>query len=147
LQTTATKPARSTFCYAHFLLPHGPYFRDSSGAFNSVELLPDTYNKSLYASYLRYTNTIISRLVNNIVQQDKEAIIIVMSDHGFRDYKNNKAYTLPVFDNICALRIPDKKLLTYKDSWSTVNFFRYVLNSAYGQDIPYLKDSRIFLNY
>ncbi|MBK6633817.1 MAG: hypothetical protein IPG38_05445 [Chitinophagaceae bacterium] len=84
---TSKKCTVSVF-YAHFFLPHGQYFRDSTGAFNRPEQISDLYNKSLYLSYLKYTNTIINGLVKNINANDPGAIVIIMSDHGFYDYQN-----------------------------------------------------------
>lgn len=137
------------FCYAHFTMPHSPYFRDSAGTLlNKIHQLPiNLSNTKYFLPYLKYTNTVIVSLVNKIVQQDPSAIIVIMSDHGFRDYNNHKQFYPPAFDNICAVKFPDNNTLPYKDSLSTVNFFRYVFNSQYGQQIPYLKDSTIWLNY
>ncbi|MBK6634489.1 MAG: hypothetical protein IPG38_09345 [Chitinophagaceae bacterium] len=37
LKSKARKKERPVFSYAHFLLPHGQFYRDSSGAFNPIE--------------------------------------------------------------------------------------------------------------
>ena len=73
------------------------------------------------------------------------SIVIVMSDHGYRGYNNNSSLIPLLFDNICAVRFPDKNYLAFSDKWSNVNFFRYLFNSQFHQNIPYLKDSSIFL--
>ncbi len=147
-KSVAEKSGKPTFCYAHLTMPHAPYFRDSSGTLiNKNNLAIDLTDTRHFLSYLKYTNTVMSAMVKNIVQQNPQAIIVVMSDHGFRDYNHHKELHLPSFDNICAVRFPDKNFLPYKDSLSSVNFLRYVFNSQYGQQIPYLKDSTTWVNY
>ena len=143
------KSDKPKFCYAHLTMPHSPYFRDSTGALirnEKGEAISSTDTK-YFLTYLKYANTVITSLVNKIIQHNPAAIIVVMSDHGFRDYNNHKEYYAPSFDNMCAVRFPNKNMLPYKDSMSTVNFFPFVFNSQYGQQIPYLKDSTIWLNY
>ena len=143
------KSSKPTFCYAHLIMPHSPYFRDSTGAliYEDKERGINLTDTRYFLTYLKYTNTVIRSLVNQIVQHDSSAIVVIMSDHGFRDYNHHKELHLPSFDNICAVRFPGNNLLPYKDSWSTVNFFRYMFNCTYNQQIPYLKDSTIWLNY
>jgi Sulfatase len=149
-KSVLAKNDKPTFYYAHLAMPHAPYFRDSTGALIENKALQEGYYLSdnrYFLPYLKYTNTVIRSLVNKIVQQNPGALIVVMSDHGFRDYNNHKEFYLPAFDNICAVRFPAKNIPPYKDSLSGVNFFRYVFNSQYGQQIPYLKDSTIWINY
>ncbi|MBK9532501.1 MAG: sulfatase-like hydrolase/transferase [Chitinophagaceae bacterium] len=145
LQSVTSKIAQSQFFYAHFFLPHGQYFRDSTGAFNRPEQISDLYNKSLYLSYLKYTNTIINGLVKNINAMDPGAIVVIMSDHGFYDYQNKGGYEPYNFDNICFLRLPGAKPDSSNLPRSNVNFFRYLFNTGYGQNLPYVKDSTVFV--
>ena len=145
-QSAATRSATPKLCYAHFFLPHGPYFRDSTGAFNRPKKIPDLYNKPVYLSYLKYANTVMSALVNHITASDPTAIIIIMSDHGFYDYNNPGGDYDPYnFDNFCFARFPSVPADTVNLPRSNVNFFRYFFNKAYGQNLPYLKDSTVFV--
>ena len=137
------------FCYAHFLMPHPPFFRDSLGALikNEKGQVINSSDKKYFLTYLKYTNSFISSLINNIVQKDSSAIVLVMSDHGYRDYEKSREFNATAFDNICAIKFPDNNFLPYNEPLNLVNFFRYVFNCEYGQQIPYLKDSTIWLNY
>jgi hypothetical protein len=126
------------------MLPHGEYFRDSTGALNPPDLIMNNENftsKSLYLSYLKYTNNIIKKLVNNIAEKDPQSVVIIMSDHGFYDYKGVTEFDPYNFDNICFLRLPDNMSYAPDLPTSNVNFFRYLLNSGFGQNLPFLKDS------
>ena len=144
VQETATKNAQPVFTYAHFFLPHSQYCRDSTGALNAPEKISDLFNKPLYLSYLKYTNQVMQRLVKNITTNDPAAIIIVMSDHGFYDYNSPGNYDSYNYDNICMVKMPGKTD-TVNLPRSNVNFFRYLFNIGYGQNLPYLKDSTVYV--
>ena len=146
LQTAATPATKPRFCYAHFLLPHGQFYRDSSGALNSPEkILNLKYlaDKSLYLAYLKYTNNIIKGLVKKLNQKDPNAIVIIMSDHGFYDYIPD-SYHPYNYDNICFVRFP-VAVDTVNLPRSNVNFFRHLFNSQFGQNLPYVKDSTMYV--
>lgn len=147
LKRISTKTAQPKFSYAHFLLPHGQFYRDSAGNFNPPEKILDLKylaDKSLYLSYLKYTNNIIKKLVEQVNVNDPNAIVIIMSDHGFYDYILN-GYNAYNFDNICFVRFPSTLPDTVNLPRSNVNFFRYFFNKAYRQNLPYVKDSTVFV--
>jgi hypothetical protein len=137
-----------SFVYAHFNMPHQPVFYDSAGNYLPVSQIfdPQTYyNKPFILSYIKYTNNKIKNLVDTIVKKDSTAVVIVISDHGYRGYGNNNSFTPLLFDNICAVKFPDKNYLPFREKWSNVNFFRYLFNCEFNQKIPYLPDSAVFL--
>lgn len=149
-ECAAEKKTVPTFCYTHFLMPHGPYYKDSLGNYISEDIIanePWMSNKGLYLSYVKYTNTVITSLVNTITEKDPGAIVVVMSDHGFRSYFGKQLYEPFNYNNICAVRFPDKNYMDYKEKWSCVNFFRYLFNCEYGQNLPYLADTSIVLRH
>ncbi|MEO6254500.1 MAG: sulfatase-like hydrolase/transferase [Ferruginibacter sp.] len=144
------KAAGPKFCYAHFMMPHWPYYRDSTGTYHPDEFIAKSNllnDRPLFLSYLKYTNTVIESLIENITGKDPGAIVIIMSDHGFRYYKNTNPVEPFNFDNICAVRFPNKNYPGVSEKWSAVNIFRYVFNAQYGQQLPYQKDSSIVLSY
>lgn len=132
------------FVYAHFLMPHPAYSCDSLGKATPVEdqLIPA--NKNMYISYLKYTNKKIEKFVSDIEKKDSNAICLILSDHGFRYDSKGKRDTLD-FDNICLIRDKSGKIPTPTTKISTVNIFRYILNNRFGQNLPYLKDTSIFV--
>ena len=143
LKTEAPK-----FIYAHFNMPHPPIFYDSAG--NSLPAAqafdPATYgDKQIFLSYVKFANKKIESLVDSISKNDPASIIIVMSDHGYRNYNNSKIPEPLHFNNICAVHFPDKNYLPIEGELSNVNFFRYLFNCSFNQKMPYLKDSAIFL--
>lgn len=148
LETAATAVSEPRFWYAHFLLPHGQFYRDSLGNLNPAEkILNLKYlaDKSLYLSYLKYTNNVIKRVVNHISTNDPHAIVILMSDHGFYDYMGNGGYQPYNYDNICFVKDPAAASDTTNLPRSNVNLFRYLFNSRFGQNMTYLKDSTVYV--
>ena len=136
------------FIYAHFNMPHPPLFYDSTGNYLPVAQIfnDQSYaNKQLFLSYLKFANRKITSIVESLCANDPGSIIIVMSDHGYRNYHNSKLIEPLHFDNICAVRFPDKNYLPLKKKWSNVNFFRYLFNCEFNQGMPYLNDSAIYL--
>lgn len=86
-QPGSPKSSIPQFTYAHFNMLHPLVFYDSAGNYLSTAQIfdPQTYyNKPVILSYIKYTNTKIKKLVEVICKKDTGAIVIVMSDHGYR---------------------------------------------------------------
>ena len=141
-----TKPR---FIYAHFNMPHPPIFCDSLGNYlpnAQIADLKSYTDKPLFLSYLKFANKKIVALVNAVTAKDSNAIIIVMSDHGYRAYNTTNLAEPLYFDNICAIRMPGKAHLPMMNKWSNVNLFPYLFNCAFNQKMRYLADSSVFLS-
>lgn len=145
LQSIKPNSQQPQFCYAHFFLPHSQYCRDSTGALNTPEKVSDLYNKPLYLSYLKYTNGVMQGLVKKITSTDTAAIVIVMSDHGFYDYNSPGDYDPYNYDNICMVRLPAASQDSINLPRSNVNVFKYLFNTGFGQSLPYVKDSAVYV--
>lgn len=149
LESAANPDKQPRFSYTHFLMPHWPFYRDSLGRYVDDAVIineKNMENKPLYISYVKYTNREIQKIVNTIMEKDPGAIILIMSDHGFRSYDDRFAQPY-VFDNFAALRLPSGQYPGADTGRSNVNIFRYLLNTAFGQKIPYAADSSIVLKY
>ena len=146
----ADQPAgkQPVFCYTHLVMPHGPYLFDSTGKETdpAIYSAPRAWmNRGNFISYLEYTNTVLKKLVTAIRQKKPGAIVIVMSDHGFREYLDDNSVQASHFDNICAVHFPGKTDKQAPDTLTNVNFFRYLFNDQFGQKLPYLKDTAVAL--
>ncbi len=143
----ATKKARKPrFIYAHYNMPHPPYYYDKDGKETDKKKLSHEYDadKNLYVGYLQYSNSKIKELVNTILQNSSgQAVIIIMGDHGFRNDK--KMPQDAFFQNQNAVYLPKKKYQQLYDSISAVNQFKVVINTLFNQSIPLSNDSTIFL--
>jgi hypothetical protein len=147
-QIIATENIKPKFVYAHLEMPHSPYIFDSAGKEFPDSMLLSTNNltkRNMFKSYISYVNKKTTVLTNSILNgTNHQAIIIIQSDHGCRDSEitTNKD---DAFRNYSAFYFPDRDYSMLYDSMSNINTFRVVLNKYFGQKLPLLKDSSIYL--
>jgi len=142
------KTKEPKFVYTHLLMPHYPYYFNSQGDPTPIEQLRPSYwrNKKAYLEYLQYTNSKLLGLVDHIIATAaKPPIIILMSDHGFRQYESNTADVYN-FLNLNAVLFPDGNYSQFYDQMSNINQFRVIFNSQFQQQLSLLKDSTSFLD-
>lgn len=135
------------FVYMHVFMPHDPFLYDSLCRLRSPEEV-DTIERHErgYLSYLPYTNFTIRQIITSIKKNTRgKAVILFMSDHGFRDDKYNTDHS-NYFKNQNAVYFPHKDYSLFYDSISNVNQFRVVFNKLFHLNLPLLKDSTIFLH-
>lgn len=145
-KTTSTKPK---FVYTHLFMPHYPYYFDKNGNPNPLESLREgeQVNAKNYLGYLQYCNTIFLETIDRILKASKQPpVIIFMSDHGFREFDTGFEENKPFYyKNLNAVLLPNGDYSKFYDGISSVNQFRVLLNSSFGQKLPLLKDSTILL--
>lgn len=146
-QFLKTKKSKPVFAYTHLDMPHHSYYKKSNGELIPVEMLTDefTMDKSAYIEYLKYTNTKLLELIDEIkANSTYPPIIVLMSDHGFRQLEKtvDKKYN---FMSLTAVSMPDSNYTGLYNGMSSVNIFRNILNTQFKQQLPLLKDSTIFL--
>lgn len=135
------------FIYTHFTRPHHPYYLDSQGKpfQNTGGLTGFDLIRKMYTEHLLYTNGRLLQLIDHILlNAKKKPVILLASDHGFRQFDKpvDPAY---YFMNFTAVLLPGGDYSRFRDGLSPVNSFRAILNSTFGQRLPMLKDSSIFL--
>jgi len=139
------------FVYAHFYLPHPPFFYDSSG--NSIDIDFANIDKSMedrasFLSYLQYTNKVILKLTDTILRNSsRPPVIIIQSDHGYRDFRKDVISTPGYFKNYSAFYFPDDDYSGLYDTLSNINTFPLIFNKYFHTGIPLQKDSSIFMEY
>lgn len=122
------------FVYAHFLMPHDPYFYDSTGNKLNAE---DYLNPEKYLGYAIYSREKIIELVNLIqTQTNGNSIIILMSDHG--PHLNEEKLPNINRKNLFSIYLPNKNYSGLNDSLSISNSFRIVFNKYFNQQFPLL---------
>jgi len=139
------------FIYAHLYLPHPPFFYNAKGEPNDLNyILTDEslMDRDLFISYLQYTNGQIIRFVDSIQKlSSNPPVIIIQSDHGFRDFKGGAPYSPLYFDNYSAFYFPDREYNEIYDSMTNINTFPVLLNKYFGTKIPMQKDSIVVMPY
>ena len=141
-----SRTKRPFFLYAHFEMPHFPYFYDAKGnpyPDDSIYTSSLINDREKFAGYIEYTNQQIKKIVENILLQTKgNDIIIVQSDHGIIDIDPTRKDD--AFRNVSAFYFPDNEYSLLYEGMSNVNSFRVLLNKYFQQQLPLLKDNSFF---
>jgi len=135
------------FIYAHLMMPHYPYYFNSKNEPLPIEQLYEgqEVNKQNYTEYLQYCNQRILELINEIFASAKQPpVVMLLGDHGFRHVEKKEDHKY-AFMNLNAIYLPDKNYSKFYDSISNVNQFRVFFNTEFGQQLPLLKDSTVYL--
>lgn len=133
------------FTYLHLLMPHEPLLLDSNG--NKTKeadgnwSLPKDSVDNMFLQYEVYVNKRIASFITQLkkLTADK-AVIIVMSDHGYRGVKQGSDRILP-FYNLNAIYLPKKNYEGWYNGISNVNQFKVLLNTLFHQQMTLLPDS------
>ena len=137
------------FIYAHVYLPHPPFFYDENGSANELKTVLDEKShedRVLFLSYLKYTNNVTTKIIDGIMQSSEgRAVIILQSDHGFRNFKGAVSHPRLFFKNYSAFYFPDRNYSALYDTMSNVNTFPIVFNKYFGTNIQMQKDTTVFL--
>jgi Sulfatase len=142
-QTAIQKKTEPKFVYTHLVMPHYPYYSDSTGKERPFEKITDANatDTAAFISYLKYANKKLLELTDTIIQSSLTApIIILLSDHGFREFGFNTEMKYH-FSTLNAILLPEKNYTGFYNGMSHVNLFRVLLNTQFRQNLPLLKDS------
>ena len=138
------------FYYLHLLLPHESYYYDSSGR----EVPPEIFNKpnawenrSDFVSYVKYTNAKIRSIVKSIREKRPAAVIVLLSDHGYRYYNESDDFQAARFNNICAVYFPNKNYGSIEAPLTNINLFPYLFATQYGQRPAYRENRLISVHF
>ncbi len=145
-ELTTSHSSSPQFVYAHFMMPHYPYYFNAEGREQPYETLSEgnQVNKSSYIEYLLYTNKKIISLVDTLLNRPNKPVIFLMSDHGFRHFsqpKERKYY----FMNLSAIYSPDGNYAGYDRVRSSVNLLKVFLGNQFHQRLEFSADSTIYL--
>lgn len=148
LLAIAALPASSPkFVYTHLEMPHFPYFYDSAGKAYPDEIVfgpAMIKDKERFKNYVAYSNAHISQLLTRVLTQTNgQAVIIILSDHGINDLPGSRKED--AFSNYSAFYFPDGNYHQLYTGMSNVNTFRVLFNKYFGQQLPLLSDSSIYI--
>lgn len=150
------------FVFAHINIPHPPYLFGPNGEF----LIPETLdlegrrdsgrNIDGYIGQLQFVNNQILNIVDKIHENEQKlAIIVILSDHGSRYsvhwdkiYEDGVAPKESVQERLSILNtiyFPDKNYDLIYDNISSVNMFRIILNEYVDGDFEILEDKNYFI--
>jgi hypothetical protein len=147
IKIAATKTSTPKFVYTHLIMPHHPYYFDSLGNKTDLQNLTKefAFNKAAATSYILYANKKYLSLIDTIIASStRPPLILLISDHGFREITENKDKKT-MFLNLNAVLFPGKEYGGFYPGMSNVNLFRVILNTQFKQRLTLIKDSTIFL--
>ena len=152
------------FVWSHIMLPHFPLIFGANGepvtpgesllVMNNPHVFEGTDSswniKQQFLQQLQFANKKSMELVDKILENEKQSIIIIQSDHGsafdvnLHDPTDDDVHQR--LSNINAIYFPDEKPreILINDP-TNVNTFRIVFNSYFGSDYDILED-RIYWN-
>ncbi|QEC42774.1 sulfatase-like hydrolase/transferase [Pseudobacter ginsenosidimutans] len=145
LNTSAKQHSSPRFIYGHFMLPHYPFYRDRNGKIAPDSVVNGVQQNRLdplpkYLEYVQYANIEIKKLIAGIRANDPQAVILFMSDHGYR-WNVMAAEISNVFYNQNAIYLPSGKYGQFYDSITNVNQFRTLFNTLFEQHYKLLPDN------
>ena len=139
LVTTENSPK---FNFLHFVAPHPPYIFDRNGNMRTKHQFAEHSwePKEYYIDQLIYVNKQIQKLVSKIIDVNPKSVIIIQSDHGpwitaptKEEVFKARSQILYAYYAPYSLQIPNKT--------SSVNTFRYLLNSLFNCKLDTLPDN------
>jgi hypothetical protein len=141
------KTGNPKFIYSHLMMPHHPFYFDSSGKRVPLSKLEDNYyyDKEMRISYLKYCNRQFLQLIDSILKSSTSPpIILFLGDHGFREFRE-KVDNRYIYMNLVAVLMPGGKYEAFPGGMTNVNILRGLLNQQFGKQLPYLPDSTFFI--
>jgi hypothetical protein len=157
-----------SFTFAHILVPHEPFVFNADGSINNMSTDYDNIGKTVSNKYLdqiKYINTEMKNLIENITSSDPDAVIILQADEGFYPHLffgnsslNNKIksgdYNMEDWDTdylkakygvLAAYRLPKPNEGTSTVGTDSVNIFRYIFNEYFDAGMTYLPNCQFGL--
>ena len=139
---TKAETQKPQFAYAHFYLPHAPFYFDLAGNRLSFQASLEASSKENLPAFAHNWKAAVSymeKAVKAVRQSHPNALILLMGDHGYRNEAlpgNDTAR----FQNLCAVYFPDGNYAGFSDSTTLVNTMRLLHNKALGTALPLLPE-------
>ncbi len=165
LKTVADQPAGGRFTFAHFLVPHEPFYFNADGSLNTDTGADNegASAKQKYLNQVKYINGQMKEILSKIKAKSQgKAVVVLQADEGPYPFQlNNEVYDEASimgevqagdmrnwsgadlrmkYGNLAAYHIPAANLEQDPAGADTVNVFRLILNSYFGYQLPYLPD-------
>ena len=134
---------KSTFVFAHVLLPHTPYVFDAECRSRTE---PDERNRQLYLDQLQCTNKLVLNLVTTLLHRPGPLpVVLLQGDHGSSMLDFGSA---PTADRVTAAQarerfgafgayfLPGGGGRTFGDTLTLVDVFPKVLDFYFGANLP-----------
>lgn len=136
------------FTLGYFQFPHAPYFVDADGKELDSFEMDNVKDSRYYLGQVKYLNGKIIDMVDAIMKNDPQSIIIIQSDHGFRQPLHLLRYGIETENLEFEYRYMSSILngVYYKgekldiEGKSGVNTLRMVLNRLFKTDLQMIEE-------
>jgi len=139
-----------TFNLCYSLIPHQPFYFDEEGNLKEgSKHLNDWSTKDHYLEQYKYSTKLLTESIENILENDPDSIIIIMSDHGLRLHEVGRDTWMKDMtpkdnaDIICAV-YNQGEIFPGIEGLCGSNVLITLLNEAYGYSIPLVEQSDDF---
>lgn len=147
-----TSKDEPTFTMVYMICPHAPFALDENGSCTSPEAYRNFINRTLYTNQLKFLNKCLEETINNIKENDPNALIIIQSDHGGRyPYQMQEEYGVPYDATIETIYMQNiLNCVYYKgqeieiEGLSGINTLRKVLNEVFGTEYDLIENPPIW---
>lgn len=124
-----------TLTMMHILLPHASFVFDSDGnAVNAIHL-NEWEDGKYYKDQFIFTTKKMKRIVENIISNDKDAIILLTSDHSAR----NMSKIEDSDKSQCFVALYDTSIQADIEGESVVNLLRMIVNHLFDMNFELLE--------
>jgi hypothetical protein len=145
-QLASEGTASPKFVLMHVLAPHPPFYTDSTGKLKHGSVMNIDTGAYHYINYLVACNRKIDSLITSINHSTRgEAIIILLGDHGYRDRRVKSPNQENEFMNLLAIHLPAGANTKLPPINTLVNLFPAIFNTSFGTNIPYRRDSTVYI--
>lgn len=130
------------FIFSHIYSPHAPYLFDRYGnkvyhGINTNDIKIQAYN---YSEQVLFLNKMLDKMVETILNNDKDCIIIIQSDHGIFPVTPQKER----YQVLNAFYFSDLDYSLLYEEISLVNTWRVILKKYFHQDFELLDDKKYY---
>lgn len=131
-------PSRPTFTLAHVAITHTPFYYDENGNIIGSKDWNNWRDDGVYLGVYKYNTKLIMSVVDNLIKNDPESLIIMMSDHGARASTDMELFmekfALNDMNNIFNTFYYKGEDLSSIEDLSAVNTLRMLLNISIGTE-------------
>lgn len=135
----ADPAAGKRFGYYHCMYSHPTYLVNAKGFYPGVTNVPEM---KAYAGTLPYTERHILGVIDTILKTGRPAVIVLMSDHGYRGLTKLPAEEIigEGFENFISVYESGETRSDWYEGITPINVWRKVLNHTFGTGLPMLED-------
>ena len=140
------------FVFAHLICPHPPYIFTRSGddvtsLKKNMTISKEKNTKNKFLDQLIYLNTLIEKLIDDILKNtNNNAVIVIQSDHGSDFSSDQKKIYQEKMNILNAYYFPGVNEEKYLyQTISPVNSFRLIFNIYFDRNIQLLQDKSYYI--